>query len=155
MGAFQVVETFRQDIEETGYTVAAITGDVTGCDWAYSVGLHRTFGRPELIVVGLEAPLAGAIIQALARKVAMGAELGDGDEARIGPMRFRFRSVDDLFLSQGDWFNLGRELATGWGGRWPETLQVVWADDDGEFPVRPDDPAWFLRQPLLVRPADP
>lgn len=152
MGAFQVVETFKQDIAETGYTVAAITGDVTGCDWAYSVGLHHTFDRPELIIVGVEAPLAGAIIQALADKVATGAVLADGGEARIGPMHLRFRQVDDLFLSQGDWFNLGREIATEWGGRWPATLQVVWADADGRFPDRPDDPAWFLRQPLLVLP---
>ena len=153
MGAFQVVQTFRRDIEETGYTVAAITGDRTGCDWAYSVGLHHTFGRPELIIVGVDAPLAGAVIQALADKVATGAELVDGGEARIGPMHLHFREVDDLFCSQGDWFNLGREIAVEWGGRWPATLQVVWSDEDGSFPDRSDDPAWFLRQPLLSRRA--
>lgn len=151
MGAFQVVQTFRRDIEETGYTVAAITGDVSGCDWAYSVGLHHSFGRPELIVVGIDAPLAGAVVQALADKVAGGAELRSGGEAAIGPMRLRFREVDDLFCSQGDWFNLGREITAEWGERWPATLQVVWADAGGTFPDRSDDPAWFLRQPLLVR----
>jgi hypothetical protein len=152
MGSFQVLEAFRADIDETGYTVAAITGDRTGCDWAYSVGLDHTFGHPELILVGIEAPLAGAVIQSLADRVASGLELVDGAEARLGPLRLRFREVDDLFCAQGDWFNLGRELTAGWGGRWPRTLQVVWADADGTYPERTDDPAWFLRQPLLVRP---
>jgi len=29
-------------------------------------------------------------------------------------------------------------------------LQVLWADRDGDYPVRPGDPSWMLRQPLLA-----
>jgi len=152
MGTFQVLEAFRHDIDDAGYTVAAITGDMTGCDWAYSIGLDHTFDHPELIVVGLAAPLAGAVIQSLADTVSAGTHLTEGGEARLGPLRLHFREVDDLFRSQGDWFILGREIAADWGVRWPTTLQVVWADADGCFPERTDDPEWFLRQPLLVRP---
>ena len=150
MGAFEVVENFKQDIAEVGYTVAAVTGDRTGCDWAYSVGLHRTFGHPELIIVGVDAPLAGAIVQAMADKVAAGVDLRDREGVRVGPMQLRFREVDELFCSQGDWFNLGREVMAELGERWPATLQIVWADSEGRYPERSDDPAWFLRQPLLV-----
>ena len=150
MGAFEVVETFKQDIVDVGYTVAAVTGDRTGCDWAYSVGLTQSFGHPELIVVGLDAPLAGAIVQAMADKVAAGVDLRGREGVRVGPMALRFRDVDELFLSQGDWFNLGREVMAELGERWPATLQIVWADVDGQYPERSDDPAWFLRQPLLV-----
>jgi hypothetical protein len=152
MGTFQLLEECRHDIESVGFTVAAITGDVTGCDWAYSVGLHRTFEHPELVLVGLDAPLAGAVVQSLADKVAAGARLRPGAEARLGPLRFRFREVDDVFCSQSDWFNLGREVTAAWGARWPSTLQVLWADADGHFPEAVDDPAWFLRQPLLAPP---
>ncbi len=150
MGAFEVVESFKQDIAEVGYTVAAVTGDRTGCDWAYSVGLTRSFGHPELIIVGLDAPLAGAIVQAMADKVAHGVDLRGREGVRVGPMPLRFREVDDVFCSQGDWFNLGREIMADLGDRWPATLQIVWADVDGRYPERSDDPAWFLRQPLLV-----
>lgn len=150
MGSFEVVESFRQDIAEVGYTVAAVTGDRTGCDWAYSVGLHHTHGHPELIMVGVDAPLAGAIIQALGDRVCAGVDLRDREDVVVGPMALRFQQVDDLFCSQGDWFNLGREVVSGWGERWPATLQVVWADDAGRFPQESGDPAWFLRQPLLA-----
>lgn len=150
MGAFQVVENFKSDIAEIGYSVAAITGDRTGCDWAYSVGLMPTYGHPELVIVGVDAPLAGAIIEAMADKVAGGVDLRDCAEVQIGPMTLRFAEVDDLFCSQGDWFNLGREVMAQMGQRWPETLQIVWADADGVYPERSDDPAWFMRQPLLA-----
>lgn len=150
MGAHEVVESFRWDIAEAGYSVAAITGDRTGCDWAYSVGLHHMFLHPELIVVGLDAPLAGAVVQELAYRVTLGVDLRGRDDVGLGPMPLRFREVDELFCSQGDWFNLGREVLSGWGERWPATLQVVWADADGRFPERNGDPEWLLRQPLLV-----
>ncbi|MBS1837774.1 MAG: DUF4262 domain-containing protein [Actinobacteria bacterium] len=150
MGSFEVVDSFRQDIAEIGYSIAAVTGDRTGCDWAYSVGLHHTHRHPELIMVGLDAPLAGAIIQALADKVGTGTDLREHGDVMVGPMSLRFRQVDDLFCSRGDWFNLGREVVSTWGERWPPTLQVVWADDSGRFPEEQGDPAWLLRQPLLV-----
>lgn len=152
MGAYEVLNSFRQDIDEVGYGVAAVTGDVTGCDWAYSVGLDHSFDHPELIVIGVEAPLAGAIVQALADKVVLGIDLRQQPGARIGPMTFRFDDVDDVFRSQGDWFNLGREIVAEFGERWPDTIQVVWADDEGRFPGSDgvDDSEWFLRQPLLV-----
>lgn len=154
MGAFEVVESFKQDVVEVGWTVAAVTGDRTGCDWAYSIGLQRSYGHPELIIVGVDAPLAGAIVQALADAVEAGVDLRGRDDLRIGPMSFRTAPVDDLFCSQGDWFILGREVMSGWGERWPATLQVIWADEDGRFPERADDPEWFLRQPLLTGPSE-
>lgn len=150
MGTFDVVENFKQDIAEIGWSVAAVTGDRTGCDWAYSVGLDLTYGHPELIIVGVDAPVAGAIVQALAEKVAEGADLRQGGPVQIGPMAVRFRDVDGLFCSQGDWFNLGRLVMGELGHRWPDTLQIVWADVDGRYPEAPGEPDWFMRQPLLV-----
>lgn len=150
MGAFEIVEQIKQDIDEVGYSVAAITGDRSGCDWAYSVGLMHSAGHPELIVVGVDAPLAGAIIQAMSDKVMSGIDLRTCDGVRVGPMQLRFTEVDDLFTSQGDWFNLGRAVMSDLGQRWPSSLQIVWADDEGRFPQRSDDPQWFMRQPLLA-----
>jgi hypothetical protein len=144
------LEICREDIALGGYTVAAIIADETGCDWAYSIGLHHSFGHPELLVVGLEAPLAGAIIEVLASAVAAGRRIDAGEDVLIeGALQFRAHEVDELWCGLGDWFNLGREVVSGWGARWPRSLQLIWADAEGEYPQRPGDPRWSLRQPLL------
>ena len=141
----------RTDIELGGYTVAAIIADESGCDWAYSIGLHHSFGHPELLVVGLDAPLAGAIVEVLAEQVCAGRRIVHGDQVVLdGGLQFRAHRVDDLWCGLGDWFNLGREVMAELGERWPATLQIVRADAEGRYPERSDDPAWFLRQPLLV-----
>ena len=57
--------------------------------------------------------------------------------------------MDEVYLAHSDWFSLGREILGRWRETWPRTIQVVWADRLGEFPNRPADPSWMLRQPLL------
>lgn len=150
----EVVRACRSDLEGVGWTVAAVTGDVTGNDWAYTVGLDQHHGHPELLLVGLPAPLAGAVVQTLAEWVASGARLPVGAELTVGPLRLRAVAVDDLFLSHGDWFNLGREVMAEYGRRWPATVQLLWADDRGRFPAMDAPPGALRRQPVLAVAAD-
>jgi hypothetical protein len=146
-----VIEMFRTEIQSGSFNVAALLADETGCDWAYSIGLHHNFNHPELLVVGLDASIAGAVIEVLGEEIARGRHLGAGETLRLdGGMYLHIRSVDPLWLSRGDWFELGRAVLESWGHRWPETLQLVWSDADGEFPAIPGDPIWSLRQPLLM-----
>jgi hypothetical protein len=154
MEGIDVVASCHRDMEEIGFSVAAVTGDVTGCDWAYTVGLHRSFGHPELVLVGLPAPLAGGLVQIVGEQVATGRTVEAGAEWRVGPLRVRGTVVDDVFLSHGDWFNLGREVMAELGLRWPSTLQLLWADEDGTFPDDAPPEEWILRQPLLGRRPD-
>jgi len=145
-----LIEDCRRELDEGGFTVAALVGDELGCDWAYTIGLHRNFGHPELLVVGLDAPIAGVVLELLGERIAAGDRLDDGRELTLdGGLEFRAREVDPLFGAQGDWFNLGREVMACWGERWPTSLQLVWSDRDQEFPQHPGDPRWSLRQPLL------
>lgn len=144
------LEIFRRDIEAGGYSVAAIVADETGCDWAYSIGLHHTMGHPELFLVGLGAPLAGAIIEMVADEVVAGRRIDPGTSLVLeGGLELRAHAVDALWCGLGDWFNLGREVVSAWGERWPASIQLTWSDVDGTFPERPGDPNWTLRQPLL------
>jgi hypothetical protein len=144
------LEICRADIALGGYTVAAILADETGCDWAYSIGLHHSFDHPELLVVGIDAPVAGAVIEVLADGVASGRRIAAGDAVLLdGGLEFRAQEVDRLWCGLGDWFNLGREVMATWGERWPASLQLVWADEHGRYPEAPGDPSWSLRQPLL------
>lgn len=149
----EVVRACRSDLERAGWTVAAVTGDVTGNDWAYTVGLDHTHGHPELLLVGLPAPLAGAVVETLAEWVAAGALLPVGAELTVGPLRLRAVAVDDLFLAHGDWFNLGREVMAEFGRRWPATVQLLWADDRGRFPAAGAHPGQLRRQPVLAAAA--
>ena len=143
-------EACRADIESGGHSVAAIVGDETGCDWAYSIGLTRSYDHPELVVVGLEAPFAGAVIEVLSRRVAEGEQLIPGSTVEVeGGLEFRLHLVDPLWCSRGDWFVLGREVMATWGERWPTSIQLTWPDANGAFPEEPGDPLWSFRQPML------
>ncbi len=140
----------RADIEAGGHTVAAIVGDESGCDWAYSIGLMHSYGHPELIIVGLEAPFAGAVIEVLSRRVGEGEHFIPGSSIELdGGLELRLHLVDPLWCSRGDWFSLGREVMGTWGERWPTSIQLTWPDADGTFPEQPGDPAWAFRQPML------
>jgi len=142
---------FRIEIQAGSFNVAALLADETGCDWAYSIGLKHSFNHAELLVVGLDASIAGAVIELLGEEISQGRELGAGDTVELaGGMNLQVREVDPLWLARGDWFELGRAVMESWGERWPDTLQLVWSDADGEFPAVPGDPDWSLRQPLLM-----
>jgi hypothetical protein len=147
----EIIEVFSEDIEAGGFNVAALVADQTGCDWAYSVGLHKIHDHPELLIVGLDATIGGAVIELLGREVAEGRRLEQGSTVVLmDRFELQVREVDPLWLGRGDWFDLGRAVMEHWGERWPPTLQLIWPDADGEYPLRPGDPRWSLRQPLLV-----
>jgi hypothetical protein len=137
------------DIDARGYLVAAVEGGGDGCDWAYTVGLHLTAGHPELVLVGLDAAMAGGVLDTLGQRVVDGLELHLDEPVRMGPMALGLRWVDLPWRTDGDWFSLGRAVLGSKGLEWPPTLQVVWPDPSGEFPERPGDPRWTFRQPLL------
>ena len=145
-----IINDCRQELADGGFTVADLVGDELGCDWAYTIGLQRNYDHPELLVVGLDAPVAGAVLELAGARVAAGRRIEVGDHLTIdGGLGFRARAIDPFFASHGDWFNLGREVMSTWGDRWPTTVQLVWGDA-GERPVGvAAEPAWPLRQPLL------
>jgi len=138
------------DIEARGFLVAAVEGGAEGCDWAYTVGLHLTAGHPELVLVGLDAAMAGGVLDSVGQRVVDGLVLGPGRPLQIGPVELGLRPVDPLWRTHGDWFALGRAVLARRALPWPPTLQVVWPDQDGAVPEEPGDPRWSLRQPLLA-----
>jgi hypothetical protein len=142
-----LIDDCRREVDDGGFTVVALVGDELGCDWAYTIGLHRNFGHPELLVVGLEAKLGGIVLELLGRRIAEGQRVDlDRPVVLDGGLEFRPCAVDPLFLSMGDWFVLGREVMHHWGQRWPESIQLVWTDAEDHDGAAPHATP---RQPLL------
>jgi hypothetical protein len=150
MRASEIISACWSDIDTAGYVVVAMEGEWTPCDWAYTIGLHQSVGHPELIIVGIEAAMAGGVLAALSEQILRGAAFEPGGTATVGPLRCGIRRVDEPWLTGGDWFKLGRTVLARKDLPWPPTLQVVWSDAVGEYPEYPGDPRWMLRQPLLV-----
>lgn len=154
VGRAGIIQQLRSDIRAGEFNVVALVADQSSCDWAYSVGLSGCFGHPELLMVGMEASLAGMVIEDVGRAVAEGLRIVPGDSIEAaGSLVLETCSVDNIWLAQGAWFDLGREVMLGWGERWPETIQLLWPDAEGVYPCVPGDPAWLLTQPLLASAA--
>lgn len=146
----RLVEGCWEEIDRAGYLVVAVDGERATCDWAYTIGLHRSTGHPELCLVGIDAAMAGGVLDALAGRVLAGRRFEAGGSVTVGPLHLGLRPVDRLWLDDGDWFTVGRAVLAVRGLPWPSTLQVLWPDDVGEYPEHPGDPRWALRQPLLA-----
>ncbi|HEY5747784.1 MAG TPA: DUF4262 domain-containing protein [Chryseolinea sp.] len=50
------------DIDAFGWHVVKVRPDEEGPGFVYSIGLYKTFGHPEIIIIGLELDLAHALI---------------------------------------------------------------------------------------------
>lgn len=145
------IHACRDDIDAGLFNVAAIVADESSCDWAYSIGLHRNHDHPELAIIGVEAPLAAAIVETLADEVALGRTIVAGSTVTLScGLELLANPVAPLWASRGDWFNLGREVMATWGERWPACLQLLWADPGIGYPDPGGDPQWAFRQPVLA-----
>lgn len=92
--------------------------------WAYSLGLWREFGHPEIAIFGW-GPRRWGLVNVIGELVSAGVDLrppAQVDDVLLGGA-VRSRRIDV------SWFDLlfpEREA--------PEFLQVVWPDPDGRFP---------------------
>lgn len=53
------------DVEKYGWHVVKVVGDETGPGFGYSIGLFKTYGHPEVIVIGLNLDLIHSIINGI------------------------------------------------------------------------------------------
>ncbi len=135
------------NIARVGWGVIGIPEDDEGPGFAFSVGLYRTHGHPEVILIGLPWDVSYALINDL------GASVKDGKRYEAD------RTYDDLTEGSSTVFiTVDREKyreyfgAAMWfyrGKHFP-ALQWVWPDRAGAFPWSPgQDPSDWQRQPLL------
>ncbi|MEJ5867004.1 DUF4262 domain-containing protein [Pseudokineococcus sp. 5B2Z-1] len=118
-------------IEEQGWSHEAVEGDGTGPAFAYTIGLTRQDGHPEVVVSGLEPHVADHLLHAVADRVLAGHRLAAGGEVDLGlDVWFKLvgvRRPQRLVTAQ-------EVFATpGHAGLVP-ALQLVWPDHAGLWP---------------------
>lgn len=135
------------DIEMYGCHVIHVLEDEKEPPFSYSVGVQRTSGAPEVIVIGLQRPIAHFVVNEYNRRVRTGERFAPG--ARYDGFLERFPvqlevvapKHFDGYLGWDEWF---------YGGRNFHALQLVYPTTDGVWPWEPGASEWFRRhQPIL------
>jgi hypothetical protein len=140
------------NVEKYGLTVIMIEGTDYLPSFAYSIGLWKKFGHPELISFGLTTKTLHAIINLAADIVKSGQEIQTKktytDFFETGKSEFITvdkRNIRDYFGYAIDFHNTTDFPA----------LQLVWTDRNDKFPWDNDFQEEFIyKQPLLDRNAD-
>jgi hypothetical protein len=140
------------DVEQYGFHIAQFHGDGYSPSFAYTIGLFKTYGYPELICFGLDLDLLYSVLWS-------GKELLDkqpvpdqsiGHPNFLGDYDVRFLTVDKVwyrdYFGYGYWFNQTWDFPA---------LQIVWPDKQSIFPWEDGfNPNWKYKQPLLDRSLD-
>jgi hypothetical protein len=134
------------DVEQHQWVVLKITPD-RAPEYAYSVGLTKSFAHPELVVVGLDDETMQELINDIGNAIESGRAFRDGDVSAdfLQGYDVAFRSVPaHLHAAQFAW-------AERYYGDAPfSVLQIVYPDRKGRWPWDADvDPELRKGQPLL------
>lgn len=140
-----------QDIEHFGCSVMHIAAEDDLPPFAFSLGISRTSGAPEVIVIGLVPELAHDVVNEYNRRVKEGHLLVAGQRygGFIGGFDVVAEKVDpsnyDEYLGYNLWLYQGPNF---------EVLQLVYPNTSGVWPWDEAAGDWFRAcQPLLARPA--
>ena len=100
--------------------------------WAYSIGVHRTFGHPEIMIVGLDLNEAHVVINDVVKLIQAGETIETGRDygnLLAEGWLVTFRSVEPQWYSAF----FGRAIDFYGGSDFP-MLQAVWSDGEGHYP---------------------
>jgi hypothetical protein len=135
------------DVRKFGWHVVIIREQEGTPGWAFTVGMAKTFGAPEFIVVGLKQRVAHAVLNEIAERIRQGQKFETGVivegllEAATCTIRPVAAKWFKRFVGYAQWFNRDRPF---------EVRQVIWPDHEGHFPWEPGFCAeWQSRQALL------
>lgn len=142
-----------EDIENFGCCVMHIAEEGDLPPFAFSMGITKRSGKPEVIVVGLKQPMAHFVVNEYNRRVIAGEvfEAGQRSLGFIEGFEVLFDRVDrsnyDEYLGSNLWLYQGPNF---------EVLQLIFPNTSGVWPWEDAADEWFkARQPLLSLPALP
>ena len=136
------------DIERYGCSVMHVLPEGDLPPFAYSIGIQRSAGRPEVVAIGLKQPIAHFVVNEYNRR------MQDGERLIPGQLYGGFLEGFDVLVEQvdhqfyGDYFGWNLWL---YGGHDFEVLQLVYPTTAGVWSWQKSASAWFRAwQPLLT-----
>jgi len=136
-----------RDIADRGWHVVTVTELSDRPGWAFSIGLQRSFGHPEVVAFGLPEAANREVVDRVARDVAHGTAhtAGSACDTILSGLRCEFRSVARAWhgplLGYATWYYGDEDFSA---------VQLLWPDRDDRLPDRADfDPDLAGLQPLL------
>lgn len=126
----QILAMICEHIDRVGWSAVFVEGAPGWPAFAYTVGLTRFHGHPELVVSGLDEVAARDVLDDLAAQVRDGRRLVAGqslDRDELGQECLMVQVADPSRLA------LAQEVYGSAAG-WVPALQVVWATSDGRWP---------------------
>jgi hypothetical protein len=141
-------EFVRRCVADYGWAVQVIPEDAEGPGFAYTVGLHASYGHPELIVFGLPNDVMQSLLNTCGDRVKGGERLTI--DARVPDVLdahdVRFREVRDPesfreHVGYALWYYQGQPF---------RVLQMLWPDKQNRFPGDAGTEEWLAAaQPQL------
>jgi len=145
----EVEESIKEIVEKHGWYIALFHATDYLPSFAYTIGLWKTFGHPEVISFGFKIETLGAILNMA------------GDKIKAGETIQTSRDYDDFFENgRAQFINVHEENLKdyfGYGLWYNEhkpfpALQLVWTDRLNHFPWDANYEEEFIyKQPLLDR----
>lgn len=136
----KVMARTRELVKEFGWAVQGVGGTDDRPQWAYTIGLHRSFQHPEIAIVGIPIHTIQVILNDCGQRVADGEafELGRRYVDLIRPAEGLERLYEVEFVQTAasvylDWFGSANRF---YGGLVP-VWQLVWPDKAGRLPWEP------------------
>jgi hypothetical protein len=134
-------------VEQYGWYVMLVPKDDEGPGFAYSIGLHKNFDHPEIIIFGLDLKVMWAMINEIGAQVKTGKHY-ETEKIYFGLIEKYgcvFEPVAERYYAEyfgyANWFYKGTDFPA---------LQCVWPDKAGLYPWHEDfNPEWLAAQPLL------
>lgn len=124
-------------IDSVGWAVEAVPGDGFDLPYAYTVGLTRYHGHPEVLVSGVGRCGALEYLDAVGERIRAGERFRFGDELRLGRERAVLLAVD-----QPERLEQAQVVYARPGGRLVPALQLVLSDGRGRMPWEPRWGGW-------------
>lgn len=119
------------DVEQYGLHVLKIGAEADSPTFAYTVGLYRTFGHAEVIMLGLGLDMMHQVLNDLADSLRKGRRYAPGDvsDEFLEGYPVTFRTVPewhyDPYLGWANWFNEGHDYPA---------IQMIYPDRERRWP---------------------
>jgi hypothetical protein len=136
-----------EDVARFGWHVIIVPASNAGPAFAYTIGLFKSYGHPEIIIFGLSNDQMHALLNLVGQEVKVDRKYSANEfspdfieEYNCAFLDFPKESYND-FLGYALWFYKGNEFPV---------LQFVWPDKNGKFPWNEDvEPEIKELQPIL------